>query len=34
MLEKPQAIAKGIDNVPKIAIGILLGVLLFGTFVV
>jgi Probable cobalt transporter subunit (CbtB) len=34
MLEEPQAIAKGIDNVPKIAIGILLGVLLFGTFVV
>jgi hypothetical protein len=34
MLEKPQAIAKGIDNVPKITIGILLGVLLFVTFVV
>ena len=34
MLEKPQAIAKGIDNVPKIAIGILLVVLLFGSFVV
>ncbi|HYX55737.1 MAG TPA: CbtB domain-containing protein [Nitrososphaeraceae archaeon] len=34
MLEEPQAIAKGIDNVPKIAISILLGVLLFGTFVV
>ena len=34
MLEKSQAIAKGIDHVPKIAIGILLGVLLFGTFVV
>jgi hypothetical protein len=34
MLERPQAITKGIDDVPKIAIGILIGVLLFGTFVV
>jgi hypothetical protein len=34
MLEAPQAITKGIDNVPKIAIGILVGVLLFGIFAV
>ena len=34
MLETPQAITKRVDDVPKIAIGILLGVLLFGTFVV
>jgi hypothetical protein len=34
MLEAPQTITKGIDIVPKIAIGILIVVLLFGTFVV
>jgi hypothetical protein len=34
MLEAPQTITEGIHNVPKIAIGILIVILLFGTFVV
>ena len=34
MLERPQIITKEIHDVPKIAIGILLGILLFGMFVV
>ena len=34
MLETPIIINKEIDSVPKIAVGILVGVLLFGVFIV
>ncbi len=34
MLETPSVLTKQIDRIPKIAIGILVGVLLFGMFVV
>ena len=34
MLETPQIITKEIHDVPKIGIGVLLGILLFGMFVV
>jgi hypothetical protein len=34
MLETPSVLTKQIDRVPKIAIGILVGVLLFGMFIV
>ena len=34
MLETPSVLTKQIDRIPKIAIGILVGVLLLGMFVV
>jgi hypothetical protein len=34
MLETPSVITKQIDRIPKIAIGILVGVLLFGMFII
>jgi Probable cobalt transporter subunit (CbtB) len=34
MLETPSVLTKQIDRIPKIAIGILVGVLLFGMFIV
>jgi uncharacterized membrane protein YdcZ (DUF606 family) len=34
MLQTPIIVTKEIDGVPKIAVGILVGVLLFGMFIV
>jgi Probable cobalt transporter subunit (CbtB) len=34
MLETPSVLTKQIDRIPKIAIGILFGVLLFGMFII
>ena len=34
MLETPSVLTKQIDRIPKIAIGILVGVLLFGIFII
>jgi hypothetical protein len=34
MLQTPSVLTKQIDRIPKIAIGILVGVLLFGMFIV
>jgi hypothetical protein len=34
MLETPSVLTKQIDRIPKIAIGILVGVLLFGMFII
>ena len=34
MLETPSVLTKQIDQIPKIAIGILVGVLLFGMFII
>ena len=34
MLETPQTITKGVHDAPKIGVGILLGILIFGFFVV
>ncbi len=34
MLESPSVLTKQIDRIPKIAIGILVGVLLFGMFII
>jgi hypothetical protein len=34
MLETPSVLTKQIDRIPKIAIGILVGILLFGMFIV
>ena len=34
MLETPSFLTKQIDRIPKMAIGILVGVLLFGMFIV
>ena len=34
MLEPPSVLTKEIDRIPKIAIGILVGVLLFGMFII
>jgi hypothetical protein len=34
MLETPLIITKGTDGVPRVAIGILVGILLFGMFIV
>jgi hypothetical protein len=34
MLETPSVLTKQIDRIPKIVIGILVGVLLFGMFII